>query len=405
MRDRTKQGPGIGSDSFALMALVVISIVTLLMTIICFGLLHSTWNWSTGYSATGAAAFSLTAFVAVGRLYNQLRNDQLQRERRERAVYELKDTVQELQNKLLRGSSPPADFVVEVDDHQHIVLARPKEWVERGGIIWDLQEPRGRTRTDDHFPATFKVSWWPMPAGISAREFYEKFRKDIFDSDHAKLYVGHYTAERVVVGGQREGHPSLKVIGMHYARLNFDPAKCTVDYEFITREEYDSGSPKATDASAGAPPSDASPEATRTTDPQTQQVQRAARSVMGWAEKSCVYTKFWRSMVISCNERLHKVFIFEALDDENHFAEMTEKFNRTLDSVRFLVPSSIDRAATEPDTAVILTGKGGGQRFLDKGSATHRDNGRRGAAPNGESSEGPASAPAAPGSTSRSGPR
>ena len=120
---------------FDLMVLVFIAAAGLATAYVCFGVLSSQANGRfEQYSLGGAITGALVSWSFLTTIYLKVRKsgDELET---------LRKANQELQGKLIRGAPRPEGFDIEVDERQRIVLARPKDWEPKGGIIFQLELP------------------------------------------------------------------------------------------------------------------------------------------------------------------------------------------------------------------------------------------------------------------------
>ncbi|MDP8973555.1 MAG: hypothetical protein M3N45_10400 [Actinomycetota bacterium] len=103
-----------------LVAVVTIALVGLLTAYVCFGLLQSEASGEfQQYSVGGAIAGALASVSLLSTTYLQIRKSGSE-------IQKLRETNQELQQKIIRGAPRPPGFDTEVSERQRIVLAGPK---------------------------------------------------------------------------------------------------------------------------------------------------------------------------------------------------------------------------------------------------------------------------------------
>ena len=124
-------------------------------------------NWKLGGAFAGFAFTALLLTEICMQIYRRLQGNELEDYRKQ---------VQELQAKLVRGATPSPGFVIDVDEKHFLVLARPKEWRPKGGVLYQyvapglatgdfLRAPSARKRPDrarDVFSANFNVVHVPQ---------------------------------------------------------------------------------------------------------------------------------------------------------------------------------------------------------------------------------------------------
>src|SRR4051812_26090290 len=118
-------------DLFAVCVCVIFALITAYLT---FGILQSqATTQNTVYSLGGAIAGALVSFSIFFVAYRQLITSSGEEEK-------LRDRIQELQQKLIRGAPRPKSFEIEVDERLRLVLARPGNWEPKGGTIFDFEQ-------------------------------------------------------------------------------------------------------------------------------------------------------------------------------------------------------------------------------------------------------------------------
>ena len=213
-------------------ALTLIALLGLAAAAVCFGLLQSQAKAGTGYSISGAIVGSLLSWSALGSLYLNLRRDT-------REFSDLKRENRELAQKLLRSAPRPTGFELEVDEHQRVVLARPREWERGGGTIFDYQLAAPHMQQGDVFPARFALYFEPLAPDLTVEQFYSR-TKEVYDEYMSRLGAS-YTSEIVQVGGA-EGVGSLKFSVQAYARVSLlssgEPGMARGSWSYVDRAEF-----------------------------------------------------------------------------------------------------------------------------------------------------------------------
>jgi hypothetical protein len=310
-----------------LIALVIIVLLGLGTAYVTFGILQSQASTEVRqYSLGGAIAGALVAMSMSFSAYTQFRRSSGELEK-------LRDRLQELQQKVLRGAPCPRGFEIEVDERQRIVLAKPARWEPRGGMIFDFELPKEKLRTGDLFPARLQVSYGPITLeNQTADDFYEKTRRTFLDSP----LVGSWTSEFINVGGEPNSIKSLKIIFQMYGKIisveNPLTGKDETQTYWITREEFENALKPADAPSQDRAPQDLPPQN------QIQPAQSTATPAtsVGAVSERVAYKKIWQMQVACLHEDLKKIFILNFYDDENDFTQSSALFNQVLDSVRFL---------------------------------------------------------------------
>lgn len=147
-----------------LVAVAAIALIGLLTAYVCFGVLQSE---ATGeyqqYSVGGAIAGALASVGLLSTIYLRIRASSGELHQLSQTyqgkLAKLTEHNQELQQKLIRGAPRPPGFEIEVSERQRIVLARPKDWRPRGGIIFEYELPEAEARGGDEFRARFRCSY------------------------------------------------------------------------------------------------------------------------------------------------------------------------------------------------------------------------------------------------------
>jgi hypothetical protein len=308
---------------FDLIAVIVIAILGLATAWFTFGVLKSQATAEVQkYSLGGAIAGALVTMSLLFSAYKQISKSSGEAE-----VEKLRDKVQELQRKVIRGAPCPLGFETEADERQSIVLARPEKWEAGGGAIFSFALPYSKLQENDVFPASFSVYYVPTS---NESESAEKCYANTIMNFKNPFIVGSYTCEYLDVGGEAGGIKSLKVIAQLYAKIQITkdllsgPAKGRFSWITVTRQEFESAhnapayQPQPQAASAPKEEKDAPPPATAE------------------PEIRFEYRKVWQMQVVCYHTSLRKIFFFNFLDDEKDFTESSALFNQTLNSVRFL---------------------------------------------------------------------
>ena len=188
---------------------------------LCFGILHSQANEKVAqYSVDGAIAGALISWGVLLSIYLQLQNSG-------NGIRDLRRENEDLKHKLIRGAPRPQGFDIEVDERQRIVLARPKDWEPKGGIIFQLELANAKMERDDTFAATFQCSFVPIPK--DSNQTLADFHSNQIKSGDQLVrtgYIQSYSHEIVRLGGDATGVESLKFIARQFARVEIttDPA-------------------------------------------------------------------------------------------------------------------------------------------------------------------------------------
>jgi len=212
-------------------------LLNLVVAAICFGLLSSSADWSNGWALGGAVAGFAVTFMLTFGAYSRLStaSDGRNSERR-RLVDELKETraqlesvrtdgqqkLDELRGKLIRGAPRPVDFEIEVDERQRLVIARPNEWVPKGGVIFSYRAPRDET-SPDRIPAQLQVVAVPLEADpgapFDAHAYYEEVRRSATEGASGPPVV----CETVQLGSDRDdGIRSLRMIARAWVEIDLE---------------------------------------------------------------------------------------------------------------------------------------------------------------------------------------
>jgi hypothetical protein len=207
---------------FNLVVWVFIAAVGLATAYICFGILSSQANGRfQQYNVGGAIAGALVSWTVLTMVYLQLRKSSNELE-------SLRRQNKELQSKLIRGAPCPNGFDIEVDERQRIVLARPKAWVPKGGMIFQLELPEERMKPNDNFAAAFTCSFVPIEK--DSKQTWDQFHQsqiDLYEENSRNGFVESYNEEAMRVGGDAAGVKSLKLVARMAAKVEWKPDPVT----------------------------------------------------------------------------------------------------------------------------------------------------------------------------------
>ena len=329
-----------------LIAVVVIAIVGLLSAYITFGVLQSQADAKIqGYSVGGAIAGALVTMSVLASVYGQFRKSSTETE-------ELRSRNEELQQKLIRGAPRPPGFDTQVDERQRIVLALPRNWQPRGGVVFDFEVDPNELPQDDLVPPRFWLQYSMVAKDADPPDiFYNKYLASVTEADS----VESHTSEFLHIGGEGgSGIKSLKIIAHEFARaLKWsDPLTGKVSYSWdtISRKEYEAqvakrrrneddkkavsmGNEKAAsgDKEKGTSPDEEKQEAVSDAEPihDNPRLSGATRVLEGPVMLS-------RMRVICYHTALQRIYQFDFIDDDKDFPASSILFNQLLASVRFL---------------------------------------------------------------------
>jgi hypothetical protein len=380
---------GMRTDTWIdLIAVVVIALVGLLTAYVCFGLLQSE---ATGefqqYSVGGAIAGALASASLLSTTYLQIRKSSGE-------LQKLRENNQALQQKIIRGAPRPTGFDTEVSERQRIVLARPKDWKPRGGIIFEYELPQTEARKYDEFRARFRCSYsmiskddeaqqqlsengpkeWRSSSDSEAlRRCYERVRQNTLND----TCVQSHTSEFVYLGEESQAIKCLKIIAHEYVGIHVqkDPlsGKEATYWNPISRDVYEhltnnsragvlgrpvmpshSGQEERLDRSGNdlanndtAPAQTAVKDRVEITDrPQTSSVagneeepgqeQFHQKDGTVLPPRQVRPAKIMHMSVICFHQDLETIFYFDFWDDEDDFVESSTVFNQILASTRLL---------------------------------------------------------------------
>lgn len=186
--------------TFDLIAVVVIAAVGLFIAYVTFGILDSQADAKIkSYSVSGAIAGALISISLLASVYMQLRKSSIE-------VHELRSRNKQLESKVIRGAPKPKDFEIEVAEPQHLVLARPRTWEPKGGVIFNFEKPESDMKEGDIFPAQFTVSFTPTddpPNRSKYAQIIDNFRID-------REYTRSFTSEMIYLGDEPIQWKALK---------------------------------------------------------------------------------------------------------------------------------------------------------------------------------------------------
>jgi hypothetical protein len=284
---------------------------------ITFGILDSTASVEAQkYKLGGAIAGALVTMSLLFSAYKQISKSSGDAE-----MEKLRERIEELQGKVMRGAPCPSGFETEVDERQRVVLAKPEEWKPRGGQIFDFAVPYPESQQKgDIYPARFSLEYIPPEKEwINADVFYEYVRKVAY----------YFNAEFVNVGGESGSIKSLKLLAYVFLKIEFvKDAVSGIEkprFNQVTQQEFEAvrAASKPPAAATAAPPSKDAP-------PQLPKDSIAAPGA------KTEYCKVKQMQVLCFHPGLKRIFIFNFYDDEKDFTESSALFNQTLNSVRFL---------------------------------------------------------------------
>jgi hypothetical protein len=303
-----------------LIAVAVIVLLGLFTAYVTFGILQSQASTEVQkYSLGGAIAGALVAMSMFFSAYRQIRKSSGE-------VEKLRDRIQELQQKVIRGAPCPPGFDTEVDERQRVVLAKPVNWEPRGGTIFDFQVPRTKENAADVFLARFLAMYGPVDPNTNADNFYQQAKQAFYVPG-----VESCVSEFINIGGEPNSIKSLKVIAELFARITISTNSVTGKEEtflnVIPKEEFETETAKGNLATTatGLP-----------TDQNHHEQAQPASVAPAPSHERVEFKRVWQMQVICLNKDLKKVFIFNFFDDERDFTESSAQFNQVLASVRFL---------------------------------------------------------------------
>jgi hypothetical protein len=201
---------------------LVIAVLGLVATVICFGILSSKAEGGGG-AYSGAIAGAAIAWAALGALYAQIR-------KLSRTEDDLRKANEELRTKLIRGTTPPEGFRVEMDDLNRLVFARPGSWERGAKKLFEFSAPADKLEKDDFFPATLTVQYVPDVSRPSD-EFFRDLEHNF--AEYAHEVEAKYSTEVVYLGEGEHREKSLKFVAQTYARVTVGPDP------FTKRRRYD----------------------------------------------------------------------------------------------------------------------------------------------------------------------
>ncbi len=200
---------------FDLMVVLFIVASGLATAYVCFGVLSSQANGRfEQYSLGGAIVGAVVSWSLLTTIYLRVR-------KASEDLDDLRRQNQELQGKLIRGAPRPDGFVIEVDERQRVVLARPQDWEPKGGIIFQLEMP-GKPEDKDSFAGSFRCSFLPIDKNKDSKqtaEQYYNYQLQQLEAEAKSGYVQSYSKEFARLGGEAASAESLKVIARQFARV------------------------------------------------------------------------------------------------------------------------------------------------------------------------------------------
>ena len=222
---------------FDVMAFVLIAGLGLATAWICFGVLNSQANGRyEAYSLSGSIVGAIVSWGLLTTIFLKVRKstDELEDLRRKSAneledlrkkslgeIEDLRKLNKTLEDKLIRGAPHPDQFDIEVDERQRIVLARPRAWEPKGGVIFQLELPDKEMRPDDDFPASFQCWFISIPKdSLQSREKYYESQIKQVEQSVKQGWMPWYTQELQRLGGEPAAVESLKIIARQASRVH-----------------------------------------------------------------------------------------------------------------------------------------------------------------------------------------
>ena len=298
---------------FHLVVVVTITIMSLCVAVVTFGVLDSSGSSDDGVTTIGGAIVGFSvAFVGLGALFRSLQQADHGNE-----VRRLEQEVQVLSGKLIRGAPRPLGYSVELLERHRLVLARPTSYVSKGGVILDIQEPDVRDRAApvqvlDAVPARLFVNYIPAPPGVCTDRYYREYVEHTKDN-HVYDVMG---VERTIIGSDQETCDALRVTTRRRARVTMRvdaiSGRLQRTIEPIARSEWDA---VGTDSPI---------------------VEVATEELEHDDFKCQVVVAYRQSIAICLRPELEQVFFVGFEDDELHFVDHVEAFHQCLRSMRFL---------------------------------------------------------------------
>jgi hypothetical protein len=323
-KDRGDDGGGGGGggmrEGFNLIVVLAIAAASLVAAFITFGLLDSGGQIEdNSRSLTGAIVGFVVAFSAISLAYSRLLQLQLtgmSRSLQDRNS-ELTREVEELRQQVIRSAERPTGYDIEVLDQHGMVMARPREYQSRGGVIIDVEQ-RDRLLEEgsedfDPVPARLFVKYIPAPKKVTPDVYNEAYANRASESSLYELKA----CERTVVGGDDKATTALRVTTAGISSVTLTKDRLSGELKrharAIERSRWDDiellESPNLLPSSS-----------------------------LGDIEHSkVVYVRQRMTTVVCFHQDLSKVFFFGFEDDEYDFVNSVEALNRSLRSVRFLV--------------------------------------------------------------------
>jgi hypothetical protein len=291
-----------------LVTLVVIFVAGLIVALLGYKLGAKFGVKADGYEVHGAIGGAFITWSALFPLFLKLRGSS-------RVLEDLRAANEDLRQKLLRGSPCPIGFTLSLDENQKIILARPSEWEPQGGVIFDFKETR--PKPDDLVPANFRVYYYPADKNINIEAHYEQVYRQYVNDDE---FFTDVTQQRIHIGGEPTPIECLQLFIHAYLRVSCELDRRTGQFDreihLIPKEDF-SRLPKAPSSTVG--PGTREPAAVEPGGPEE------------WGEEAML-------IVVRCvHKELKRVYSFDLLDNLRDVKSSTSKFNRALQTVRFLV--------------------------------------------------------------------
>lgn len=261
---------------FAIIAGFCILIVSIIIAYICFSILDSSAeatlkNWKLG----GAfAAFVFTASMLTSiifQVYKQLTGDKIE---------EYRQQIQELQNKLIRGATCPADYVIDLDEKHKIVFSRPNDWHPKGGILYQYLKKDSL----NIFHANFNVLYMD--------------KNDLADL-YANLNLGNFDHNKVDIEKLYNTYSEIEINNIKDGLIAKD---LNITKEYVSIDNI-----------------------------------KSMKYIMTYTgQLNNKGMKLCQSVVVTYVPRLRALFSFTFSDSEQKYTKSSEVFNNVINSIRFL---------------------------------------------------------------------
>lgn len=336
--EHTPGEPRLGSDEkiLNLAIVVVIATVSLAVAWVCFAVLdsHAEGGFQ-AYTLGGALAGFVVTASLLWSIYEGLR-------RSDRRLETLRRKNRELEQKLIRGVPHPEGYVVEVDEKERLVIARPETWARNGGTLYAFVKTPGDAGDEcprDPFPARLTISYEEADPETDGgpRSYYERLQKWGRAMADDGLMISPIF-EHAFVGEAPDGILSLKVAYAQWtiATWDRDPrlGRWTHNYRIITTADAKQLQSAIRDAESNGGGQEVALAAVPTGGAQSARERSTAPVAVEEGASNRVLT--YHVDVLCYHEALKRIFHFEFVDDSEDFAEASTGFNHVLNSTRFL---------------------------------------------------------------------